>query len=533
LGNAGNIFNSEFLVSDVKVQEKSNNSTVYNAYTTTVNGLSTIGSTGGFSVPGVDRIRKSIFDRITARDSIITENDYERLFEYQEIKPFVDAKFIDAKAFVFLFNVIRENDNIIKSNTFNIKEIDLFNEPFYPELTYNNVELVSPFYYKNKDENQVNAYLVNPNVIFNLQPIVSSPDYANENQYRVILALEYNFGSRKSALTITNGANDNYMYTFRAVTPTGIIQIILSKDNEFKQEINESYTDPYCIIREYWTDVTFSVDEVSISSQTYAPNNMLLYKTPDDERYTQLHMKQVFYKYFSDEIINNDVVFDASTGYLDNNQNDIMSTVTDIFQIGAINSSQAVILRMPYIDKQYFYSKTPSEVFEIMDKYFIVDYLGDAINYNTQLTQSFHNTIDIPSKYYPYIFEETTMPILNSPLIPISLSLYLDSDAFITSSYENITDFEIAVKIKLIKSLKEREGFMIDYYETDIEKILYNNFSPIIRNVNITNPTLFRVNNASRIYDKIKDNLSFTDLLEFVPPYFYYDYNNIDLTINM
>ena len=106
-------------------------------------------------------------------------------------------------------------------------------------------------------------------------------------------------------------------------------------------------------------------------------------------------------------------------------------------------------------------------------------------------------------------------------------------DHFIASKYPEVADFEIAVKIAIIKFMKEQEGFMIDYYETDLEKTIYNLFSPLIRNIRVNKPTMFMVNDSSNIYAGIHDNESFVDVLNFVPPYFYYDYDNIKITINM
>jgi hypothetical protein len=305
---------------------------------------------------------------------------------------------------------------------------------------------------------------------------------------------------------------------------------VLSSDNAFKQEVNEIYTDPYCIIREYWTGISLEISE-RVDLNNY--NNNLLMKYYSNEIYNQLHKKQTFYKYFVESDNTNLNINLTNTGYIDNHYNEVMSTPVDIFETAQALESESVLLRIPFIDRDYFYGKPAPEMYEIMDQYFIADYLEDAINYNTQLTQAFHNTIDIPPKYYSYLFEENTMDVLETPVIPIKVELFLNSDAFLTSSYGNITDFEIAVNMEIITFLKEREGFMIDFFETDLEKHIYNTFSPIIRNIKVGSPTLFRVNNAAVVYEGIQNNLEFKDLLDFIPPYFYYDYNNIDLTINM
>jgi hypothetical protein len=531
LGEEGNITNSEFLVPNIQVQEKLNNSNIYNSYTTNVNGLSTTGATGGFSVPDVDKIRETIFDQITIRNSVITENDYERLFEYQLIKPFVDAKFIHAQSYVFLFNVIHNNDQVVLSNTFNIKESELFNDPFYPELNYNGIQLVSPFYYKNHDENSVDAYLVNPEVVFALRPLIlDETDLMNAN-FQFTLALVYDFAARKSYIKIIDGnQNNNYEYRFTS----SVFNCLLDVNNEFTWEVNTMFTDPYCIVREPITNIKVTVYDTVGAPGSYEPVEVITYV--DDDTYSQLILKQRFYKYFQE--LPDDAIFEADlkkdfTAYIDNNYNEIMSTTTDVFYYNTQNDVETYILRMPYIDSNFFYNQPASDVFELMDKYFMVNYLEENINFNTKLVQAFHNTIDIPPKYYPFLFEENTMDTLTSPKIPIEIEVFLDSNAFITSKFENITDLEISLKITIIKFLKKYEGFMIDFYETDLEKTLFNEFAPIIRNIKVITPSLFIVNDASTIYRGILNNLTFDDMLNFVPPFFYYDYDNIQLTIQM
>jgi len=531
LGEQGNVTNSEFLIPNIQVKEKLNNSSTYNSYTTNVNGLSTTGATGGFSVPGVDQIRETIFDRITIRNSVTTENDYERLFEYQLIKPFVDAKFINAQSYVFLFNVIHHNDNVVKSNTFNIKETDLFNDPFYPEMVYNNVELVSPFYYKNRDENTIDAYLVNPEVVFALRPLITTEDDLINANFQFTLALIYDFAARKSYIKIIDGnKNNNYEYRFTS----SVFNCLLDVSNNFTWEVNTMFTDPYCIVREPITNIQVKVYDLVGSPGNYQPVEIMTYV--DDDVYSQLILKQQFYKYFQ-ELPDDEVFLPETkrdfTAYIDNNYNEIMSTTTDVFFHNTQFNSESYILRMPFIDKNFFYGQPSSDIFELMDKYFMVNYLEENINYNTKLVQAFHNTIDIPPKYYPFIFEENTMDEIRSPKIPIKIEVFLDNNSFITSKFETITDFEIAMKIATIKLLKQYEGFMIDFYETDLEKELFNQFSPLIRNIKVLSPSLFIVNDASTIYREILNNLTFDDMLNFVPPFFYYDYNNIDLTIQM
>lgn len=209
-----------------------------------------------------------------------------------------------------------------------------------------------------------------------------------------------------------------------------------------------------------------------------------------------------------------------------------MSTPQDILRSEFDESGNTMILRVPYISYDYFFSKKPIDIFEIMDQYFMVDYLEKTVNYNTQLIQAFHNTIDIPEKYYPYIFSRNTNEQWYKPMISISIDLIIDQDLFLTSNYPTLTELDIDLKINIIKYLKENEGFMISFYETDLEKFIFNKFNPIIRNVRVNTPTLFEVNNAAVIYQGIQSNLDFESLLNFIPPFFHYDYSNLKLNIS-
>jgi len=529
-GEQGNVSNSEFLLTDVSISDGD--------YKTTLNGVSTTGSYGGKNIEQIDGIRENIFNQITIRNSVITENDYERLFKYQDIKPFVDAKFLDAKAFVFLFNVIHDNDQVVETMAFNYKESDLIKTPFYPIYSYSGRELVSPFYYKARDINTVDAYIVNPQVTFTLNPSTDSPTQTALADYRIDLALTYEFQRTQSGMTglsfieIISDVNPDYEYRFYCSWLGAGGYITLNSGNDFKYEINTMYTDPYCIVRDITKDIRVEVYDLTTNTENNYTQELLVIFT-DSMEYHQLIKKQTFYKYYRDAEIIDTTTTSDSVAYLDNQLSNLMATTTDVFEVSEETNSEAYLLRVPFINLEWFFGKNANETFEIMDDYFIVEYIGNNINYNTQLIQTFHNTIDIPSKYYPYLFEENTMPILDKPMMDIKIELFVDRNIFITSEYSTVTDLELAVKILAIKYLKNKEGFMVDYFETDLEKAIYNEFSPLILNVKVGNPTMFRVNTPDTIYDGIQKNLDFEDILDFIPPYFFYDYNNIFVDIKM
>ncbi len=536
-GGSGNIPNSEFLVSGVKVSERwGNNSIKY--YDTTLNGMSAVGSIGGKSVEDIESIRDDIFTRISVRNSVLTENDYESMFSFQGVRPFVDAKFIDAQAFVFLFNVIRDQDNVVPSTAANIKENDLLQNPFYPTMDYAGVKLVSPFYYKTLDNNRVDAYLVNPQVDIFLRSDMRTPDLDKAKELKVEMAVTYDFITNSSYLEILSGAQEEYDYYFVCdqfrVTITS-----LNNDNviPFTYKIESLFTDEYCVLFEPLTSVKLHVKD---------KQGRVLASYISDGVYNQLIKKQIFYKYFQEveeapgagiAVANGDTL-----AYLDNNFNNAMTTFEGLTsQVNDFNNAIRVdttdvivekyILRMPFISEDYFFSKSAPEMFQTMNAYFIMNLTEEFLNYNTLATQSFHNTIDIPPMYYNSLFERNTMEQLSTPKIPIQIDIHGDRNAFMTSKFDTTTEFDTSVRIETIKFLKQHEGFTIEFYETDLEKYLYDVFSPLIVNVNVSSPTLFQVNSSAEVYRNIQDTLTFENMLDFIPPYFYYDYAGMQLTI--
>ncbi len=541
LGSSGNVPNSEFLISGVNVTEKwGNDSLKY--YQTVLNGMSAAGAIGGKSVQNIEAIRDDIFTRISVRSSVITENDYEAMFQFQGVRPFVDAKFIDAQAFVFLFNVIRNNDFIVPSTAVNYLESQLLANPFYPEIDYAGYRLISPFYYKTLDNNRLDAYMINPHLDISIRGDLRTPDPSTLKDYKVELAVTYDFVTNSSYLEVISGAQDELEYYFVCDQ----FRVTVSSDNNdnttpFTYKISQLFTDEYCVLNEPITGVVLHVKD---------KQGRVLASYSSDATYNQLIKKQTFYKYFQEVeevagITRGGAVPADAKAYLDNINNNAMTTYDGLHsqtaeanaRIAANTENTSVdqvdkyILRMPFISSDYFFSKTPQETFETFNAYFIMNLTEEFLNYNTLATQSFHNTIDIPPKYYASLFERNTMPVLSSPKIPIEVEIHGDRVAMMTSKFDSATELDTAIRIEIIKFLKLKEGFTIEFFETDLEKHIYDTFDPLLKNVTVLSPTLFQVNSSAEIYRSIQESLEFIDVLNFIPPYFYYDYANMSLSI--
>ncbi len=371
--------------------------------------------------------------------------------------------------------------------------------------------------------------MVNPELSIPLRGDLRTPDPSVLDDYKVELAITYDFLTNSSYLEIISGADNTLDYYFVSDSFRATLTV---DDNDagvpFTYKIPSLFTDSYCILNEPLSGISLHVKD---------KQGQVLASYTTDITYEQLLKKQVFYKYFEELEDTTPVVASSDTmAYLDNNQNNVMSTFDEVMQqsVDSLDTQTPVekyILRMPFISSDYFFSKTPLETFEVFNTFFIMNLTEEFINYNTLATQTFHNTIDIPPKYYDSLFERNTMPDLTSPRIPIDIEIHANRLTFMTSRYSTETEFDTALRIEIIKFLKQKEGFTMEFFETDLEKYLYEMFNPLILNIAVLSPTLFQVNSSSEVYRNIQNTLDFKDVLDFVPPYFTYTYNDMSLKI--
>ncbi len=502
-------------------------------FKTNITLFSVTGGQDGQSFESPDSIRKKIFNKIHTRNSLLTEADFENAFEINKIKPFVDARYLNNYSIVYIFNPLKYNNKTIETLATNISEIDLATDPFYPTWTpdpENGKTFISPFYFKRKNENVVDAYIVNPKI-----PI---PLYAgNEYQFSVkmgnsiSLYLTYDFNTRKSYLKLEN---TNAGYTYKLTTNT--FSHIFTYGENYTWEIDNFYTDKYCIVKQPIENFSIKIYDKN--------NNYIMTWTNTTDKIFQLEFKQEIYKYYQKQENNftlDDLQETVAVEYLDNQLENILNKIEQLYYPLQYDEIP-YLLRVPFIDAEFFKEIDYYDFYVLLDRSFKINEMTNMIPLTLKIQQTFYNTYnydnEIYTKYKDFIFKESTNDI-QTPKIPIILNITIDSTVMQVSEFVDSYDLEFDLKLKITDYLLKKEGFQIEFFESELENILINKYfnenlqKSLIKNIDILSPKKFIVNTPDDIYYDIKEKLSFEDLLKFVPPYFYYDYDNIQINISI
>jgi len=502
-------------------------------FKTNVSLFSVTGGQEGQSFESVDSIRKRIFQQIQIRNSLLTEADFENAFSIYNIKPFVDAKFLNNNPIIFIFNPFKYENKTIETTSLNISEIDLAKDPFYPVWTPDpntGKQFISPFYFKRRNENVVDAYIVIPEIEVPLYTS-SSYDLVTRVDNEIRLKIIYDFSTRKSYLKLEN-TKDAYTYKLTC----NLFSHTFTYGENFTWEVDSIYTDKYCIIKEPMKDFEIHI---------YDKNGDFVMTWMNKESnaiFFQLKKKQEIYKYYKPSDTNltlNDVQETVATEYLDNQLAQILSTIEQIYY-PIQHQEIPTLLRVPFVSKDFFDSISYNDFFTALDSYFQVENYSDKVSVTTRIQQCFYNTFDMETtmftNYTKYIFKDVANEI-TKPKIPIVMNIVLDQNLFKLSTFDSTFDFEFDLRIKITDYLLKKEGFQVEFYESELESKLINDYfnsdyqKSLIKNIEILSPKTMIVNDSDTIYYLIKEKLGFDYLLDFVPPYFYYDYDNIQINI--
>jgi len=523
LGESGNLNNLSFLLEDIQTKITSNLNAV-DLTKMSINGISIDGGKDGSNIQSVEEMREDIFNKISYRQSLTSINDFEIYFSKNKIKPFVDCKFLDGQNFVYIYNALetkqQNNSVILDTYSYNMKESDIAKNPFYPEIVINGKKLVSPFYYKFLSTNETEMFLVNPKIYIDL-----SPDLSNNDNEELVFSLNYNFETNKSFFVLEQGAEADKSY----IVNTDHFAFTLDFANNYTYEVNTLHTDEFCIVKYPIEDLSLTVKDI---------NNNLGNKFYYNHGIYQLIPKQVAFKYY----YRNETDFDTagsvvdldkiSLGYLDNELREILTEADKILHPYA-NKETSYLLKLPFIEESFVH-RDFTEQYTLLDEFFKVKEINNLVNFNTRVFQCFYNTIYLDSDYNNAVYKKDNN-ISHDLKKAVSAELHIDKKYFdISTQYETLSELKLSIEIDIINFFKRKRGFEMRYFESELENIIYQKYNtnsdyPYVKNIEIVEPSSFIINDSDTIYYKLKDNMDLDGILDFCPPFFQFDLQNINI----
>ena len=527
-GRYGNLPSTQFNVGDILV-ESLDVTGVTSSKVTTIKAVSVTGGSGGSNLESKSDIKRKLLN--TRGKYLGCIADIKNEFYLDSGEPYVDKKYFNSKHNVFVYNIIRDKaSKIIPTTTKNITLSELEKNPFLPEMEYDGIPMISPFYYVNF-KNRINAYLILPEIKIDL---ISEPGTAQsvKLENNPIMYLTYDWFERKTYLELRS-VNINYKYY---MTCNINQNIVFSAGNNFRVELNKTFLNSWCLLDGFEKSAYNPDSAESINVPGYLNNITLTVKNEEVKvikflqanttKYKQTILKQQhFYWYDVD-------MFDTTL-------------------------STCYVLNLPFIEKK-FVTNDIVYAAQKFDSFFQVIDLHDRVNPNIEITQAFYNTIKIENIYRNYIFETTDVYV--QPVISVNLELLVSSINLQRSKWTNTTDLETDMIWLIQDYLNSLEGYQLEFNESKLEQLILNYFNQyynVIENVRLWNPAgPIRVRGSSEVYSLFEENYGSSDLLlteaelqtkvlkgdlpqlvqkqiiDFVPPYFSFS-SNIGITIKI
>lgn len=486
-GEGGNVPNAEMTIEDIVVTSEDEGG-YSSSSKTNIKVLSLRGGELGTNIEDIEDIKTEMIKKNSTKNSITSISDFEIMYTLDAGKPFIDPKFFNSQNHIFIYNIIRDkNLRIVPTTTLNIDEVIFKNNLFMPQTTVEGIDLISPFYYKKK-YNHYDAYMVIPEIKVGLktQPEV---DKITRLKNAIGLYITYDYFEQKTRIELKNF---NTLYTYKL--KSNLFDMELSIHNDFKQIVNQRFLDEYCIMEEDFKDVTIEIFQ----------DEFLVMDMFSEESYNQLTLKQSHFYFTKLNILD----------------------VTD---------ETRVILHLPYIELDYMKNEPILKLFTKLDRFFRVQTDSNYISFNVGVTQSFYNTIYIDPIYKEFIIENNSNGDILTTRNMIVVDMVVSKQLYALSDYQTTEELEYDMKDTIYKTLRQSEGFETEFYETTLEKELVTKFE-MLKNVDVISPKVFSTHDSKKIYDSMDNALSRTDfnmfdIVDFVPPYFFFDYDSINLNI--
>lgn len=527
-GKYGNLPSTQFNINDILI-EVLDATGITSTKTTSIKAVSVTGGTGGSNIESKSEIKRKLLN--TRGKYLGCIADIKDEFYMDNGEPYIDKKYFNSKHNIFVYNVIRDKaSKILPTTTKNIELSELEKNPFLPEIEYDGIPMISPFYYVNF-KNRINAYLILPEIKIDL---IAEPGTVQSIKLEnsPTMYLTYDWFERKTYLELRS-ININYKYY---MTCNINQNIVFSAGNNFRVEVNKTFLNSWCLL-DGFEKTAYNPDvQETINVPGYLNNITLTVKKEDVKvikflqansvKYQQTILKQQhFYWYDVD-------MFDTTL-------------------------STCYVLNIPFIEKK-FVTNDIVYAAQKFDNFFKIIDLYDRLNPNIELTQAFYNTVKIEDLYRNYIFETTDVYV--QPVVGINLELRVSSINLQRSKWVNTNDLETDLIWLVQDYLNTLEGYQLEFNESILEQLILNYFNQyygVIENVRLWNPSgPIRVRGSSEVYSLFEENYGSNDLLltetqlqtkvlngelpqlvqkqiiDFVPPYFSFS-SNIGITIKI
>ena len=462
-----------------KIDTKTNNTLVFNNVNLEV--ITTQPAVGGENEDDIEKIRFNILKKITERNSLVTQLDFQKYFVdpvSSQLACVVSRQLITASPYVTVYNVLKDpyNFDIVKTITANKASADCFTDTqswiVNPSISYADDTMISPFTYI-KYNNQVTSYFVYKSISIPLTIIKIYTD----PEINPVLSVNWDDSNQNFYFESNDLGTD---YIIKLETNVGVYE--LSADNSFRANISS-------------TDMLydrFFTNDLKI-------NKVTVTRVSDD---FDIHIYSV---------------------------TDTISVMVRIQRNPEYTYSDGTkkVLFMPFVSNDYFNKmSSDSKYIDALVNFFSIKNpeVDQMKAYNITLNQSFLNTVDVDQITAKGVIENNNSDLLAEYSVDINILFDITKMEKNGLTLFNLkTDTQLAV----LDFLSNVQGNAIKYYETELIKLIKNIYPDIILEVQVQSPRTLVMQEWSTVIEQ--NSLTADDILESCPTYFYFDINNMKI----
>ena len=438
-------------------------------------------ATGGLNASNINEIRLGILKKITERNSLITQLDFEKYFSDPvtgKLATVISRQIDTMSPLVTVYSVIRDpyDYHIINTTTMNMTSDSCFdstkNYCINPTVTIDSTyNMISPFIFIKQDK--ISSYFKKDNnpVSMNIVSIFSNPE--------ITPMLNINWHSDDEYFYFeASGVNSSYYIEIN----TSVGTYKLDSSNNYTAKI----TSPNMILGRFFNDALI-IDSVKIKN------------------------------------VNNDAAIHI---YSVNEPLNIVTRIQD-HAVYDFDSTGNKILFVPFIDIDFYNNMLNDSKYETCFYDFFKIAGPDIVSklaFNIRLNQVFANTVSVDSINSDSVVlnDNSTLEALYN----ISLNIIYSQRRL---SELNLTLFNLKTDIQLavLDYFDKHQGNKISHYQTELIKVIKNLYPDAIQEVIVNSPKSL----VTKGWVKTINEGSYTAdrLLNSSPTYFYFDLNNIDL----